>query len=152
SRSLSDDRGVEVIAMHDEAAQSRPSARARTSLQTPGGLEEVRHEIAEVRSLLKWLLPSMTGPGLMENLLDQGLAPEVITQLAREMEKSQQKSDRERLFTALARLIPFAGGLDKKNAKQGRVALIGPTGAGKTTSLIKLTVGLAAAGARVAWI
>src|SRR5215470_3979259 len=108
SRSLSDDRGVEVIAMHDEAAQSRPSARARTSLQTPGGLEEVRHEIAEVRSLLKWLLPSRTGPGLMENLLDQGLAPEVITQLAREMEKSQQKSDRERLFTALARLIPFA--------------------------------------------
>jgi flagellar biosynthesis protein FlhF len=152
SRSLSDDRGVEVIAMHEETEQVRPSASARKAPQAVGDLEEVRHEIAEVRSLLKWLLPSITGQGLVENLLDQGLAPEVITRLAREMEKSPQKNDRERLFTALARLIPFSGELEKKSDRQGRLALVGPTGTGKTTSIIKLTVRLAAAGGRIGWI
>jgi flagellar biosynthesis protein FlhF len=105
-----------------------------------------------VRSLLKWLLPSIGGQGVVESLLDQGLAPEVITRLAREMEKSPQKSERERLFNALARLVPFAGALAKSGAQQGRAALIGPTGAAKTTSLIKLTVRLAREGARVGWI
>jgi len=152
SRSLSDDQGVEVIAMHEETAERRPIELTRKSVQAAGDLDEVRHEIAEVRSLLKWLLPSIAGKGLVENLLDQGLAPEVITRLAREMEKSQQKSDRERLFTAIARLIPFAGELSRSEAQQGRAALIGPSGAGKTTSLIKLTVRLAREGARVGWI
>ncbi|HTM08484.1 MAG TPA: hypothetical protein VL754_08855 [Verrucomicrobiae bacterium] len=151
SRSLSDERGVEVIAMNEETDSLRPS-RGPTASPAAGGLEEVRNEIAEVRSLLKWLLPSISGPGLVENLLDQGLAPEVITRIAREMEKSQQKSDRERLFTALARLVPFSGEFTKPDARQGRVAFIGPTGTGKTTSLIKLTVRLAGNGARIGWI
>ncbi|HEX2386995.1 MAG TPA: hypothetical protein VHL99_10555 [Candidatus Binatia bacterium] len=152
SRSLSDDAGVEVIAMHEEAESRRPIEPTRRAPDAAGDLNEVRHEIAEVRSLLKWLLPSIGGQGLMENLLDQGLAPEVITRLAREMEKTQQKSERERLFTALARLIPFAGALSKNGAQQGRAALIGGTGGGKTTSLIKLTVRLVREGARVGWI
>jgi len=152
SRSLSDDRGVEVIAMHEEAEARRPIELTRRAADSAAGLDEVRHEIAEVRSLLKWLLPSIAGQGVVENLLDQGLAPEIITRLAREMEKSPQKNERERLFTALARLVPFAGALAKSGAQQGRAALIGPTGAGKTTSLIKLTVRLAREGARVGWI
>src|SRR5689334_8188571 len=113
SRSLSGDAGVEVIAMHEEAESRRPIELTRRAADAAADLNEVRHEIAEVRSLLKWLLPSIAGQGLVENLLDQGLAPEVITRLAREMEKSQQKSERERLFTALARLVPFAGALER---------------------------------------
>ena len=105
------------------------------------------------RPLLRWLLPSIAGKGVVEKLLDQGLSPEVITRLARAMEKSNHPDERERLFAALASLLPCGGDLALENEKRGRVALIGPTGVGKTTSLIKLTVRLAGQQERrVGWI
>ncbi len=87
---------------------------------------------------------------MVEKLLDQGLSSEVITRLARGMEQSGHRDERERLSAALARLIPCAAALEDE--KPGRAALIGPTGAGKTTSIIKLTVRLAGRNERVGWI
>ena len=118
-----------------------------------GPLKEVQEGIAEVRALLRWMLPGMARKGLAEKLLDQGLSPEIIARLAREMEGMEGKDDRERIFAALSRLIPCAGELAPGKAKQRRIALIGPTGVGKTTAVIKLTVRLAGQTTRrVGWI
>lgn len=142
SRSV-DGAGVEVIAMNEEAEEIRAPAPIAAPMAPAGPLDEVRQEIAEVRALLGWLLPSISGKGMVEKLLDQGLAPDVITRVAREMEKSAHKDERERMFAALARLIPCAAELERAEEKRGCAALIGPTGVGKTTTLIKLTVRLA---------
>ncbi|HEX9443065.1 MAG TPA: hypothetical protein VGA73_03055, partial [Candidatus Binatia bacterium] len=89
--------GVEVIAMNEDAEESRAAPAAAVHQAAGGGLEEVRRDIAEVRSLLKWLLPSIGGKGMVEKLLDQGLSSEVITRLARGMEQSGHRDERERL-------------------------------------------------------
>ncbi len=153
SRSVAGEHGagVEVIAMNEEAEEigRQPPVRQEPA----GALEGVREDIAEVRSLLRWLLPSIAGKGVVEKLLDQGLSPEIIARLAREMEKSDRTDERERMFTALARLLPCGGDLERGEEEQGRAVLVGPTGVGKTTSLIKLTVRLAGQQERrVGWI
>jgi flagellar biosynthesis protein FlhF len=159
SRSVAGEHGagVEVIAMNEESKEIRRQPPARQepagALQTAGALEDVREDIAEVRSLLRWLLPTIAGKGVVEKLLDQGLSPEIIARLAREMDKSDQTDERERMFGALARLLPCGGDLEHDKEKQGRAVLVGPTGVGKTTSLIKLTVRLAGQQERrVGWI
>jgi flagellar biosynthesis protein FlhF len=69
------------------------------------------------------------------------------------MERTDGKDERERIFTALSRLIPCAAELGPEKSKQQRLALIGPTGVGKTTAVIKLTVRLAGQTARrIGWI
>jgi len=45
---------------------------------------------------------------------------------------------RERIQSALAQLIPAAGGIELGNGGPRRVALVGPAGGGKTTTLAKL--------------
>jgi flagellar biosynthesis GTPase FlhF len=146
--------GVEVTAMNEELDETRGEPRFvqhESSAAEP--LKEVQEGIAEVRALLKWLLPGMARKGLAEKLLDQGLSPEIIARLAREMEGMEEKDDRGRIFAALSRLIPCAGELVPGKAKQQRLVLIGPTGVGKTTAIIKLTVRLAGQTTRrVGWI
>jgi flagellar biosynthesis protein FlhF len=146
--------GVEVTAMNEELDETRGEPRFvqhESSAAEP--LKEVQEGIAEVRALLKWLLPGMARKGLAEKLLDQGLSPEVVASLAREMDGMEEKDDRGRIFAALSRLIPCAGELVPGKAKQQRLVLIGPTGVGKTTAIIKLTVRLAGQTTRrVGWI
>jgi len=151
--------GVEVTAMNDEADVGRGAAVNRESGESEnrresdaGPLKEVQDGIAEVRALLRWVLPGVARKGLAEKLLDQGLSPEVIARLAREMEGMEDKDDRACIFAALARLIPCAEEPPPKAGKQQRLALVGPTGVGKTTGVIKLTVRLAQKGRRVGWI
>jgi flagellar biosynthesis protein FlhF len=151
--------GVEVTAMNDEAdgirgeTVNRGSGESENRRESDAGpLKEVQEGIAEVRALLHWILPGVARKGLAEKLLDQGLSPEVITRLARAMEGIEAKGDRERIFAALSRLIPCAEALQTKAGKQQRLALIGPTGVGKTTSIIKLTVRLLQKARRVGWI
>jgi len=144
--------GVEVTAMNEEADEVGGAARAIEPTAASGSLKDVQEGIAEVRALLHWILPGVARKGLTEKLLDQGLSPEVITRLARAMEGMEAKDDRERIFSALSRLIPCAEEIQPKAGKQQRLALVGPTGVGKTTSIIKLTVRLAQKARRVGWI
>ncbi len=147
--------GVEVTAMNEESDETRGAPRAvERESAAAAPLKEVQEGLAEVRTLLKWMLPSAARKGMAEKLLDRGLAPEIIARLAREMEGIEAQDDRERILTALARLIPCAEEFDGAgNAERLCLALVGPTGVGKTTGIIKLTVRLAGRAARrVGWI
>jgi flagellar biosynthesis protein FlhF len=145
--------GVEVTAMNDETDASGGAPRAAAPpAETDGALKQVQDGIAEVRALLRWILPGVARKGVAEKLLDQGLSPEVIARVAREMEGLEAKNDRERIFTALSLLIPCAEEIQPKAGKQQRLALVGPTGVGKTTAVIKLTVRLLQKARRVGWI
>ncbi|MGH8732892.1 MAG: hypothetical protein ACREVB_04340, partial [Burkholderiales bacterium] len=154
SRSVAagDGMGVEVTAMNGEADEIRAAPRAIEPTADAGPLKEVQEGIAEVRALLHWILPGVARKGLAEKLLDQGLSAEVITRLARAMEGMEEKDDRERIFAALSRLIPCTEALQPEAGKQQRLALVGPTGVGKTTGIIKLTVRLLQKARRVGWI
>jgi flagellar biosynthesis protein FlhF len=147
--------GVEVTAMNEEADEVGGAARAERAIEptaASGPLKDVQEGIAEVRALLRWILPGVAQKGVAEKLLDQGLAPEIIARLAREMEGVEAADDRERIFTALTRLITCAEEVQPKAGKQQRLALVGPTGVGKTTAVIKLTVRLLQKARRVGWI
>jgi flagellar biosynthesis protein FlhF len=144
--------GIEVTAMNDEADQTGVAPRVVEQTTDAGPLKEVQEGIAEVRALLHWILPGVARKGLAEKLLDQGLSPEIIARLAREMEGLEAKDDHDRIFAALSRLIPCAGEIQPKPGTQQKLALLGPTGVGKTTSIIKLTVRLAQKARRVGWI
>ncbi|HEY2990915.1 MAG TPA: hypothetical protein VGL11_24600 [Candidatus Binatia bacterium] len=144
SRSVAGDHGgVEVTAMNEETEAIRERSERPRQTDSEESLQDVREAITEVRALLGWLLPSIARKGLAEKLLDQGLSPDSIARLAREIGDASHENDRERIFAALTRLIPCAGDLERRAGEQGRLALIGPTGVGKTTSIIKLTVRLA---------
>src|SRR5262249_6337426 len=67
----------------------------------------------------------------------QGLSPEVTARISTLMEETAGIDDREKLYGALNRLIP-SGGIVQDAVD--RLALIGPTGVGKTMNMIKLTV------------
>lgn len=157
---------VEITAMNDDAVEvyeeetekrgtgeTENRRHGESGKRGEGELKVVREEIAEVRDLLSWFLPGTERKGATGNLLEQGLSPDIIARLAREAGAMGRKDDRERVFAALARLIPCEGEFDRRGERQGRLALIGPTGVGKTSGVIKLTVRLAGQqGCRVGWI
>ncbi len=132
--------GVEITALTSApSADEFETREIETASKKPVvPFEEVRQELVALKSMLNWLAPELSHKWeFFKLLLDQGLAPEIIGRLAEAIKESNGASSREGICYALSRLI-LSGGqiLQRKDS----LALIGPTGAGKTTSLIKLTV------------
>ena len=104
----------------------------------PLPVDEIREELAALRSMLRWLAPGINHAGTVSAvLLKHGFAPETIATITEAMKSIHGADDRERLYRALAELIPSGGQI---NAAGDRLALIGPAGVGKTTTIIKLTI------------
>ena len=136
---------VEILA--DDGGPDAPAAG--------GGLElkAVRDELAEIKSLFYWLMPALARDGVLAELLTQGLPADLVTRLARE---SGGSTEREQVRRALIKMIP-TGELVGPAEAAGQpccVALVGPPGVGKTTTVLKLTVVLSREGnrRRVGWI
>lgn len=172
--------GVQITAVQEtpEAAASSPpstSADQREDDQTsaPGDrqrqttpvhprppesvhreLHEVRQELAALQSLFCWLVPGVGTGGLLEELVRQGVAPHLLAHLLRETASIAAGTDaREKMRQVLTRSIPTGGDIEAKKGKRQCLALIGPTGVGKTTTVVKLTVRLACRGdRRVGWV
>jgi flagellar biosynthesis protein FlhF len=99
---------------------------------------EMREELAALRSMLSWLAPSLNHKNrILKSLLAQGLSPEIMTQLGEAIQEAEGADEREKTYHALIRLIPTGGQIPDDI---DRLALIGPTGVGKSSSIIKLTV------------
>lgn len=100
--------------------------------------ESVREEIAALRSLIYWLAPNLNQNNqMLQALVRQGLSPENITRLSKKMQEVTGADEREKLMRALIELIPSGGRIEDA---VDHIALIGPSGVGKTTNLVKLTV------------
>jgi flagellar biosynthesis protein FlhF len=99
---------------------------------------DMREELAALRSMLSWLAPELNHKNrLLKSLVAQGLSPEVMVRLNDAIHAAEGRDEREKTYRALMRLIPTGGQIPDE---LDRLALIGPTGVGKSSSIIKLTV------------
>jgi flagellar biosynthesis GTPase FlhF len=104
----------------------------------PAGGADMREELAALRSMLAWLAPGFNHKNrILKSLVAQGLNPEIIARLNEAIHDSEGADEREKTYRALIGLIPTGGQIPDE---VDRLALIGPTGVGKSSSIIKLTV------------
>jgi flagellar biosynthesis protein FlhF len=144
---------VQITAMADAAAPPQHDTPQGGDGVAASGFQEVRRELQELKSFLGWWLPGVKQKKVFEELMTQGVAPEVITRVTQEMDSAGAGDERERARKVLARLISTGGDLERQAAGRTCVALIGPTGVGKTTAVVKLTARLIHQGhASVGWI
>jgi len=134
--------GIEITALTDGAA-AQPEVSAEPvpfalPQSVPSPMTELRQELAGLKSMLTWLAPGLNHQDqIVGTLLAHGLSMELIGKLTEIMQRIVGGEPRERWYQAIAQLMISGGEID---AGHDRLALVGPTGAGKTSSLIKLTV------------
>ena len=146
------------------AVPRNPIEGGRAILDTPGGtsavMATITHEMASLRSMVKDLVTENRQrhtPQVPEDLFDyymQLIENHVAAELATEVVKSlqqqlrpehlaQQHFVREKLAEQLEKLMPTAAPIKKtRTVGPHVVALIGPTGVGKTTTIAKLAANL----------
>lgn len=132
--------GIEITAVSEELPQddSDDPRAERPDIHPTDTVEEIRAELAALKSMLGWLAPGLKpADEISPTLIKHGFAPEIIAALTEAMQKSRGSSARERLEKGLAALLPDVARLRTSGE---RLALIGPAGVGKTTSIIKLTI------------
>jgi flagellar biosynthesis protein FlhF len=106
------------------------------------GWRTLNSQINDVKTMLCWLIPGMKHSRALNELIAQDVPPELLVRLIQETEDAGS-DDRALLRSALARLIPTGGDVEAlMPSRRTCLALIGPPGMGKTSSLVKLTVHL----------
>ena len=141
---------VEVVST-DIASQPGSSfasaLRASHPANDNGSLEEVRSEIASMRGLLETQLSDLVWSDaarrfplraqILRNLARLGLAPDIANIVVDRLEPTDDiKSLWSAPLTELAQLLPSVD--DQLLSAGGTIALIGPTGVGKTTTIAKI--------------
>ncbi len=106
--------------------------------ETTDELRELRRELSEMKSLFSWFAPHFARGTIVEELVQQGLSPQTLSRVLQEV-SPHGGDDRERIRHALARVIPVGRQLSAKRDTRECVALIGPSGVGKTTTIVRLT-------------
>ena len=138
TKNISEGDGIEITALGEGRAAGKSNDLPPTVpafISAP--IEEMRDEIAALRSMLSWLAPKIQKNDVLKSLVGHGVSPEIMALISEAMREGPGTNDREKMCDALKRLIPSGGQIQDA---VDRLALMGPTGVGKTTSLIKLTV------------
>jgi len=142
-------RQAEGTALH----VAGPQTRQVSATQPEKGLRE---EITQIRSLVQAVLRetrSLHAPAVPDELMDDylrliqaevadELARELVTRIREELHGSPEadrRTVRRRLCEYIASMVPAAGPIEVKRTGRPRVvAMVGPTGVGKTTTIAKL--------------
>ncbi len=152
--------GIEITAMADHEEErleerQRQGGEENSPLSQVSVISGVREELAELKSMFSWLVPGMGHNRVLEELAVQGLSRDIINRLVNEMDGMEGTDQSEKIRHALTLMIPVGGDLEIVRKEGATVchALIGPTGVGKTTTLVKLTIRLMSLGkCRVGWV
>jgi flagellar biosynthesis protein FlhF len=137
-----DDEDAPVVAAPTAAAPARESSRA-----PEGSYHEMQRELKELREMLRGELAHMSWhekrprdplqARVLEQLTAMDIAPDVAVALAARTPKVPDSKDSSNLPVEL--LATYLRVVDKLGPVNGGViALVGPTGAGKTTTIGKL--------------
>jgi len=143
---------AEVVAA-DLAAQPTSSFAATLSAQRPANdaeaqsLKDMQSELSSMRGLLETQLSGLVWKEdlrrfplrtqILRNLAGFGLAPDIASMVVDRLEPTNDiKSLWSAPLTELARMLPVVD--DELLRRGGTVALIGPTGVGKTTTIAKI--------------
>src|ERR1700757_4168259 len=136
TKNISEGSGIEITALGgaEDKSNDRPPP-IPSFISAP--IEEMRDEIASLRSMLSWLAPKIQKNDVLKSLVSHGVSPDIMGRISEAMRESPGTNDREKMYGALRRLIPSGGQIEDA---VDRLAFMGPAGVGKTTSLIRLTV------------
>jgi flagellar biosynthesis protein FlhF len=161
-------RGVNVpdrtIRRAPQPAPSRPEAPGRRLLESPAGqgaaMVGLSQEMSSLKTMVQGLIEQTRAQRcpqipeefseyyarLVDNQVSADLAAEIVKQVGRQI-RPDQVSQREcvlgRMAEHIERLLPSAGPIVRnKHTGPHVVALIGPTGVGKTTTIAKLAANL----------
>lgn len=150
--------GVEILAAVDRPEAPLIPPVTRSEPTAPRAAEAVRAELAELRTLF---LRSAGGPlvppalgHIYERLLSGGMDPGLAVRILNTVPPFQAEGDLGDLAACRAveehitRMIAVAGCAEAPGPL--RVALVGPAGAGKTTTLAKLAARAQITGGRIA--
>lgn len=131
--------GVEITASAEGPAEAQREFKVAAPVKAQSyPMDELRHELAALKSMLGWLAPGLNHQDtIVKALVAHGLTPELIARLTATMRQIPCGDERERWFRAISQLALTGGQIA---AGRDRLALIGPSGVGKTLNLIKLTV------------
>jgi flagellar biosynthesis protein FlhF len=152
-------RAPQLVSAADEPMRS-PAEAGRQLLESPAGngamLLGINAEMAALKGMVKDLIcqtRAKSNPNIPEELFeyftqltDNQVNPELATDIIRNLQKQirpehLQQADfiRERLADQIEKLLPVGGPIVRtKTASPHVIALIGPTGVGKTTTIAKL--------------
>lgn len=157
-------RSGAIVRRAPAAESTNPAENGRHLLETPAGtgaaMLSISREMESLKTMVKDLVTQTRqrqAPNVPEELFDyymqlvsnqvtEELAGELIKNLQRQVRPehlAEPKFVREKLVEHLAKLITTAGPIARtKTSGPHVVALIGPTGVGKTTTLAKLAANL----------
>jgi flagellar biosynthesis protein FlhF len=117
------------------------------------GLKEIGQQLADLRSLLCWMIPGLKHSGALGELAQHEVLPELLLRLLKETQNVPEEEQREHIRQILIRLIPTGGDVETREGSRVCLALIGPPGTGKTSAVVKLTIHLRRGGERrIGWI
>jgi len=122
----------------------RSPGRSGPQVSRPAGpdeLEGLKRELEALRETVRWLARSSgdrasTARSFRDRLFAAGLEAELVQSVCRDV--GDDEAPRDQWVQALAAKIPTSGGVGGGGIGPCVVALVGPTGVGKTTTLAKL--------------
>lgn len=120
----------------------RPSAGGGREGAEARGLRDVHTQLSELKTMLYWLLPGMRSSSAVNDLVAQDVPPELLIRLLQDTAGEKGEDERALFRRAVQQLAATGGDVETKPARRTCLALIGPPGTGKTTTLVKLTVHL----------
>lgn len=156
-------KGIRDLRQAPPVQKPQPSPPGKDFLDTPAAsramMMSISSEVKELRGVLEDLVrraKKETAPSVPEDLFDHyshliqnQVAEELATDMVRHLQtyrpEQLQQGDfiREKLTEQVERMIPSSGPIvRRKTTGPHVVALIGPTGVGKTTTLAKLAANL----------
>jgi flagellar biosynthesis protein FlhF len=157
-------RGPAAYAANSRLAPPGESAPGKALLETPAAQSVAMMSIVSEMNALKAMVSGLvsevrnrTTPAVPEELFDfysQLIEAEVSEELATDIVRKIQQNGRpdqlanpqyvkEKMVEQIEKLIPMSGPIERRKASGPHiVALIGPTGVGKTTTIAKLAANL----------
>lgn len=136
---FSRNRGVEILAAVDSPAPAG-GVPVITSATPVSQVESMTAQISDMKHILARMAPSPAPEPekpksvVFERLLKNGVSHSVAESVAALLNSEQ---DNEQILNKLAQRVPCSGPV-KCDKRQARIALVGPTGVGKTTTAAKL--------------